>query len=150
MRMILSAVLLGALITNGAVAGNGPVTAKGTLYVTYNMGVGSESERELSARFVPDGATFSAPVGSPEPMQPVRHFNIDNPSGLVDALLGQAEMTRLSKDLTRIVAMSVTAVLSHRRRVVECDAPADYATLMSAKALERVHPVSRDVAPVGC
>ena len=142
--------LLCAVATNRATAGDDSVTATGTLYVTYNNGVGKDTERKLSARFVPEGTAFSPPQGSPEPAQSVRHFNIDNPSRPVEALLRQPERAKLSKDLMRVVAVPVTVVLRHRRRVMECDAPADYATLVSAKAREPARPVSRDVAPIGC
>ena len=146
--IVFAFLFLCVVVTNRAVASDDSFTAKGTLYVTYNNGVGKDADKELSARFVPERVVFSE--GSSTPSRAVRHFNIDNPREPVEAILGKAEMNRLSKDILRVVAVSVTVVLHHHRRVLECDYPADYATLLSIKALQQARPVSRDVAPIGC
>lgn len=150
MKSLIFAALVGLLGMSVVAANDDPDIVKGTLFVTYNMGVGIETESELSARFVPDDAHFPAPLNGPEPLQSVRHFNVENAGDVVDDLLGQAELERLSNDLLRIVAVPVTATIDEHRRVVECDAPADYAKLLFVKALKPVQAVSRDDAPIGC
>ncbi len=148
--MAFALTLLSMVVTNGAASAMDEMTAKGILYVSFNMGVGSETDSKLGARFVPDKAVFSPSVGSPESTQPGNYFNINNPSKVIAALVGQHEMIRLSRDPMRVVAVPATVVLSHRRRVMECDAPADYVTVVSAKALAQARLVSREVAPIGC
>lgn len=150
MRPLLFFAFLGAIAANGVAANEEPITASGTLYVTFNNGAGKDTDKDLSARFVPKKMHFSVPPGAPEPSQGVRHFNIDNPRAFVESILTPLEIERLSKQPMRVVAISASVVLRRHRRVMECDSPADYATLQSIKALQRARPVSRDSAPIGC
>ncbi|MEZ5455277.1 MAG: hypothetical protein R3F04_04080 [Lysobacteraceae bacterium] len=150
MKSLIVATLVGLLAMSGVAANDEPDVVVGTLFVTYNMGVGSETESKLSARFVPVDTHFPAPLNDPEPRQSVRHFNVENAGDVVNGLLGQAELERLSNDSLRIVAVPVTATIERHRRVIECDAPADYATLLFVRALKPVQAVSRDDAPIGC
>lgn len=146
--LVLAALCVAA--ASSVAANDDSFPATGTMYITYNNGVGKDTDRALSVRFVPKGAVIPGPPGSPDSSQAVRHFNIDNPRASVEAILGQREMYRLYKDPMRVVSVPATVVLQHHRRIVECDAPADYATLLSTKALQRARPVSRDAAPIGC
>ncbi len=149
-KSLIIATLVGALAMSGAAASDEAGAVKGTLFVSYNMGVGSDSDIELGARFVPDDAQISAPLNDPEAFRPVRHFNVDKPSDFVGALLDRAELTRLLNDPLRVVAVPVVVKIEEHRRVMECDAPADFATLLLVRALKSVHAVSRENAPIGC
>jgi hypothetical protein len=129
-----------------------PIAATGTLYLTFDIGMGNHTEGVLFGRFVPDASSlphFPA-VTSGEYPGPVRYISFRPTKRVLEVVVGATEAARLAHDRERIVQIPVRLVLTHYKAVVECDARTYHATLVSVKPLGSYQVVSHDSAPIGC
>ena len=128
------------------------ISATGTLYLTFDIGMGNGTEGVLLGRFVPDAnslAKFPAVTDGQYP-GPVSYITVRPTTHVLELLVGAEEATRLSHDTFRIVQVPVQVQLSRFRAIVQCDARAYRATLVSAKPLGSYRVATRDSAPIGC
>lgn len=129
------------------------ISATGTLFITFDIGINEELVGVLYARLVPDGGSigqFPLMVSDSQP-GPVLYVSFEAPDLHLDSLVGREEATRLSSDLYRVVAVPVSIQLTNLRMEVECDYPVYYATLISVQSAGAYRLASRDGdAPVGC
>jgi hypothetical protein len=150
MRALL--ILLASASTLVLAAPPSHIAATGTLYVTFDIGMGNHTEGVLIARFVPDAkslADFPA-VTSGQYSGPVKYISFEPPEQVLKAVLGPDEMARLSHDRQRIIQIPVALALKNYKAVVECDSRAYHATLISIKPLGEYQIASRNTAPIGC
>jgi hypothetical protein len=147
--------LLALALTSGVASADtsqAAISATGTLYLTFDIGMGNGLEGVLLGRFVPDAnslAKFPAVTGGQYP-GPVSYITLRPTIHVLELLVGADEATRLSHDRLRIVQVPVQIQLSHYKAIVECDARAYRATLVSAKPLGSYRVATRDSAPIGC
>jgi hypothetical protein len=142
-----------ALIAGEAAAGapDAPISATGTIYVTYDIGI-EGFEGVLAGRFVPDAGSlpnFPAVTTGDYP-GPVAYVSVRPSTKTLVMLVGPDEAARLSHDRMRIVKVPVRIVLKRYKAVVECDARTYKASLVSVKPLGGAEVASRDNSPIGC
>jgi hypothetical protein len=153
MRTVL---LLALALTSAAVSAGTPdpvISATGTLYLTFDIGMGNDLEGTLVARFVPDAKSLSQfpAVSTGQYPGAVRYITLKPSTGVLERLVGADEAARLSHDRERIVQLPVRIELNHYKAVIECDARAYRATLVSVNpAGEDYWVTPRDSAPIGC
>ena len=152
MRTLLLLVLaLSSAVATGDTA-KAVISATGTLYLTFDIGMGNGLEGVLIGRFIPDEgslAKFPAVTSGPYP-DSVRYITVRPPPHVLELLVGADEAMRLSHDRRRIVQVPVQLQLSHYKAIVECDARGYRAKLVSAKSLGSYRVTPRDEAPIGC
>ena len=130
-----------ALMAGEASAGSSDasISGTGTLYLSFDIGMGNGLEGVLSGRFVPDASSlphFPAVTKGEHP-GPVTYISFRPTPKLLDALVGADEAARLSHDRARIVKVPVRIVLKHYKAVVECDARSYKAILVSVTPRKR-------------
>jgi len=139
-------------ITNVSLADD-RISATGTLFITFDIGINEDLAGVLYARLVPDqGSAAQFPLMAPGSQpDPVLYVSFEAPNLRIDLLVGLEEAERLSRDLYRVVAVPVSIQLMNLRMEVECDYPVYHATLISVQSTGAYRVASRDGdAPVGC
>jgi len=152
MKKLLLFLLALAWGSASAVSPDATISGTGTLYLTFDVGMGNHAEGVLFGRFVPDRDSlphFPAVTSGTYP-GPVTYITFKPTEQMLETLLGAAEAARLSQDRARIVRVPVTVVLKDYKPVVECDARSYHATVVSVKPLGHFQAASRDDAPIGC
>jgi hypothetical protein len=152
MRKLLLFALALASAATSAETPNAVISATGTLYLTFDIGMGNHTEGVLMGRFVPDASSlgkFPAMNASDYPGS-VSYITVRPSTKVLKAVVGAEEAARLSHDRMRIVQVPVQIVLGHYAPVVECDARTYRATLVSVKPIGKLQVAKRDDAPIGC
>src|SRR3974390_3318983 len=150
MRTLLLLVLALASGAAAAAPADAVISATGTLYLTFDIGMGNGLEGTLVARFVPDAKSLSKfpAVTSGQYPGPVKYITLKPTTRVLERLVGAYEAARLSHDRERIVELPVRIELKHYEAVIECDARAYRATLVSVDpAGEDYWVTDRDTAP---
>ena len=150
-RFLLLALALAMTVTSAGQSGRA-ISGSGTLYLTYDIGMGNGTEGVLIARFVPDAASlphFPA-VTTGEYPGPVSYISLMPTRQVLEAVVGTDEAARLMRDPMRIVQIPAQVVLQNYQAVVECDARTYNATLASVKPLGPYQVATRANAPIGC
>ena len=144
---------LAACLVTSVSSADGQISATGSLFVTFDIGINEGLAGVLYARFVPDQVSagqFPLMATGSQP-GPVRYISFEAPDLRLSSLVGREEADRLSRDLHRVLAVPVSLFLSDLRAKVECDYPVYYATLVSVKSIGTYRVASRNNdAPIGC
>ena len=152
MKKLQLLILALAWASASAVLPDATIAGTGTLYLTFDVGMGNHTEGVLFGRFVPDRDSlphFPAVTSGTYP-GPVMYITVKPTKQMLKTLLGTAEAARLAQDRERIVRIPVALVLKDYKPVVECDARSYHATVVSVKPLGNSQVASRDGAPIGC
>jgi len=129
------------------------ISATGTLFITFDIGIKGDWEGVLYARLVPDQVSLvHFPLMlSHDPPGPIHYVSFEAPLMDLAALVGREEADRLARDPHRVIAVPVSILLSDLHALEECDYPVYYARLVSVQPVGAYRAASRDAdAPVGC
>ena len=152
MRRLLLSTLAMAWAVVSATSPETTISATGILYLTFDIGMGNHTEGVLFGRFVPDPDSirkFPAVTSGQYPGS-VTYISFRPTEQLLEAVVGASEAARLSRDWARIVQIPVAVTFKDYQAVIECDARAYQATVVSVKALDSAQVANRDDAPIGC
>jgi hypothetical protein len=113
MRKLLLAFTVLAAAAGSAIALAAPISANGTLYLTFDIGIGNGTEGILFGRLVPDVRSllhFRAVTAGEYP-GPVRYISFRLTKQVLQALVGAPETVRLSHGRASIIQIPVQLVL---------------------------------------
>lgn len=127
------------------------VTARGMLYITFDMVSETTVNGVLFARFVPDEKDmklFPAVTSGPHP-GPVRHISFEPPEPLLEAAVGKEKAAQLSHGTESEMQIPVELVLRNFSTEIECDSRVYRAMFVSLRP-QTTQMASARNPPHGC